>query len=163
MISTTFLKPKARRTRPVKQLKKVSRKGDFWLFVSKILNKFFLRIEMPQRCEACDGSAYCGQLTPAHTRRRQDIRVNDWDYALRVAVLGVHCHFDIDAKGRREAEPIVEKIITDRFKKMGLTPARVRSLLLQCALEVQAENPGKGEEPGKYDQYLVILDGQIEP
>lgn len=151
MISTTFLKPKKRRLlSDRKPLKKVAKKGNFWLFVSQILNKFFLKIEMPQRCEACDGSAYCGQLTPAHSRRRQDIRVGDWYYALRVAVLGVHCHFDIDAKGRRDAEPIIEEIIAKRFKAMGLTEDRVKELLLECAEEVQADNE-------KYQEYLVIL------
>lgn len=149
---TAFSKPK--RLKPMserKTLKKVGRKGEFWQFVSKILTAFFLKIEMPKRCEQCDGSAYCGPITPAHSRRRQDIRVGDWHYALRVGVLGSDCHYHIDAKGRRDAEPIIEKIITDRFKKMGLTEEKVRELLLQCAAEVQEKNSPK------YDEFLVEL------
>lgn len=146
----TFTKP---RPMPAarKALKKVSKKGDFWLFVSAILNKFFLKIEMPQRCEACDGSAYCGKLTPAHTRRRQDIRVGDWYYALRVAVMGVQCHYEHDVKGRRDAEPLIEAVIVSRFKKMGLSEERVKELLLQCAAEVQKENEAKG----RFQEYVV--------
>lgn len=140
-----------------KRIKKVGRKTEFWDFVGKILTKFFFKIEMPRRCEKCDGSAYCGTITPAHSRRRNGIRVNDWHYALRVAVLGSNCHFDIDSQGGPAAEPIIEKIIIDRFRSMGLTEADVKRLLLECAAAVQSENPGKDGEPGKYDHYVVLL------
>lgn len=148
---TTF--SKSRRLKPMserKRLKKVGRKGEFWMFVSKILTAFFLKIELERRCEACDGTAYCGPITPAHSRRRQDVRVNDWYYALRVAVLGSDCHFHIDAKGRRDAEPIIENIITERFRKMGLSEERVKQILLECAEKIQADNP-------KYCEFLVTL------
>lgn len=149
--TTTFRKPRPlKRREDRKPLKKVARKGTFWLFVSQILTRFFLKIEMPRRCEACDGSAYCGPITPAHTRRRVDIRVNDWHYALRVAVLGQQCHYDYDSQGRRAAEPLIEQIIADRFKKMGLSENRVRELLLETAAEVQADNP-------KFAEFLVVL------
>lgn len=149
---TTFSKPK--RLKPASEksrLKKVGRKGIFWQFISKILTEFFLRIEMERRCEQCDGSAYCGPITPAHSRRRQDIRVGDWYYALRVAVLGSSCHFDIDSKGRRDAEPIIENIITERFKKMGLSEERVKEMLLEIAAEIQEK------ESPKFDEFLVEL------
>lgn len=157
--SSTFAKPKRPKPRlERKPLKKIAKKGEFWLFVSKILSKFFLRIDLPRRCELCDGSRYGGPIQPAHSRRRADIRVGDWWYALRCAVLCNDDHFEIDRKGRREAEPLIETIITDRFKKMGLSEDDVKALLLQCATEVQAEHPGKGDEPGPYDQYFVTFD-----
>lgn len=148
--NTSFRKPKPPKVKKRTPLKKSAKKGDFWLFCSKILNAFFLRIGMPARCEACDGSAYCGPITPAHTRRRQDIRVGDWQFALRVAVLGSDCHYRIDAKGRREAEPILEDIIAKRFARMGLSEERVNELLMECAAEVQAADK-------RFQEYAVIL------
>lgn len=149
---TAFKKPRYRKPmQDRKVLKRVGRKCEWWMFISKILTAFFLKIEMPKVCEQCGGTSYCGVLQPAHSRRRQDIRVGDWYYALRVAVLGNDCHFAIDVKGRREAEPIIEQIITDRFKDMGLTEEKVKALLLECAAEVQAKfSP-------KYDEFLVEL------
>lgn len=151
---STFRKP---RPMPAarKGLNKVSKKGDFWLFVSKVLNKFFLKIEMDRRCEKCDGTSYCGVLTPAHTRRRQDIRVGDWYYAFRVAVLGDACHFLIDSKGRREAEPIIERIITERNKRLGITEDRWKELLMECVDEIQKED-AVSKSP-KYQHYVVTL------
>jgi hypothetical protein len=147
--TTTFKKPTKPRVART-PLKKVAKKGDFWIFVSKVLSKFFLRIELPRRCEACDGSAYCGPIQPAHSRRRQDIRVGDWYYAFRVAVLGNDCHFAIDRKGRRAAEPLIEAIIIDRFADMNLSEDQVKELLLECAAEVQTEHR-------EFEQYLVTL------
>jgi hypothetical protein len=152
---TTFRKPKARPIKKAKQLKKVGAKGEFWLFVSQILNRFFLRVGVQQRCQKCDGTSQCGQLTPAHTRRRQDIRRLDWKYALRVVPLGVHCHFEIDSKGRRDAEPILEELRDECLKRVGLTDARAEQILLECALEIQAED-ALSEKP-KYQEYLVEL------
>lgn len=164
--STTFSKPKSRKQAVVSEkwtrlgppkershgLKKVAKKGEFWLFVSKVLNDFFLRINLPQTCEY--QGAFCDNYhkQPAHSRRRQDIRVGDWWYAFRVAVLCNECHFEIDAKGRREAEPIIEGLITNRFKRMGLSPYNVRTLLLRSATAVQVANPKQ------YGQYTVTLD-----
>lgn len=153
---TSFNKPKALKRdadgnpKGRTPLKKSAKKGDFWQFTSKVLTKFFLKIGMERRCEACDGTAYCGPITPAHSRRRQDIRVGDFYYALRVAVLGSDCHYRIDSKGRREAEPVIERIITERFAKMGLSEERVKRLLLECAAEVQKED-------SKFDIYVVTL------
>lgn len=152
---STFTKPKPRSAKKPTRLKKVAAKGEFWLFVSKVLNKFFLKAGVPQRCQRCDGTSQCGQLTPAHTRRRQDIRRLDWKYALRVIPLGVHCHFDIDAKGRRDAEPILEDLRTEMFKKLGLTDADVDRMLLQCVDEIQQEDAGSANP--KYQEYLVTL------
>lgn len=159
----SFKKPRPlRRPSERKSLKKVGVKGEFWLFVSQILNRFFLAIDQPQRCEKCDGTAQCGRITPAHSRRRQDIRRGDFYYALRVAVLGQQCHFDIDSLGRRAAEPLIEEIIQNRFKKLGLSEQNVKDLLMKIAAEIQAEHPAttddEGNEiPGKYDQFLVEL------
>ncbi len=152
--SSTFAKPRSRKQtvvsekwtrlgepkKPSKGLRKVGKKGDFWLFVSQILNKFCLKIGLPKRCEI--QGAFCDNyhLTPAHTRRRQDIRVGDWWYALRVVTACTECHFEVDAKGRREAEPILEDIILARFKRLGLTEDQVKQLLLECAEEIQGEN-----------------------
>lgn len=149
---TKFSKPKQRPLgKERKGLNRVGRKGLFWDFCSKILTAFFLKIELRRVCESCEGSAYCGPLTPAHSRRRNGIRVGDWYYALRVAVLGSYCHFDIDSKGGPAAEPIIEQLITDRFAKMGLTDEQVKALLLECAAEVQNKNPEK------YGEFLVEL------
>jgi hypothetical protein len=147
-------KPQLRKL-PGKGLKKVARKGEFWIFVSKVLNRFFLKIDMPQRCEKCDGSRYGGPIQPAHSRRRVDIRVGDWWYAFRVAVLCNDDHFEIDKKGRRDAEPIIEKIIADRFKRMGLSEDRVKELLLESAAEIQAEDALK-DKP-RFQEFLVTL------
>lgn len=108
---------------------------------------------MPQRCQKCDGTSHCGQLTPAHTRRRQDIRRGDFFYALRVVPLGVHCHFDIDKLGRRDAEPILEQLRTESLNRLGITEERSIELLRQCAAEVQNEFKDKG----KYQEYVVEL------
>lgn len=148
---TQFSKPRPPKVRKAPSIKKVGRKGEFWLFVSKILTEFFFEIDMPRRCEKCDGSRYGGPIQPAHSRRRVDIRVDDWWYALRVAVLCNDCHFEADSKGRRDAEPIIEKIITDRFKRMGLSEEKVRLILLACAKKVQEQHSPK------FDQFLVIL------
>jgi hypothetical protein len=146
---TTFAKPRPL-PKPRKALNKVSKKGDFWLFVSKVLNAFFLKINMPKVCEACHGAGYCGPLTPGHSRRRQDIRVGDWYYAFRVAVLGQQCHFEIDAKGRRAAEPIIEAIIIDRFAKLGLDDEQVKQLLIETAEQIQLKHP-------EYEHFVVTL------
>ena len=147
--STTWRKP----TRPKPERKAMNRtgeKGSWWIFVSAVLNRFFLRIAMPQRCELCDGTSYCGPIQPAHRKRRQDIRKFNWEEAFRVAVLGNDCHYEIDVKGRRAAEPIIENIIATRFKRMGLSEEKVKELLLECAKEVQAENE-------KFSEYVVVL------
>jgi hypothetical protein len=80
----------------------------------------------------------------------RDIRVGDWYYAFRVAVLGNDCHFAIDRKGRRAAEPLIEAIIIDRFADMNLSEDQVKELLLECAAEVQTEHR-------EFEQYLVTL------
>jgi hypothetical protein len=150
--TTTFRKPH----KPAPQrkgLNKVAKKGDFWLFVAKVLNLFFLKIEMPRRCQKCDGSAYCGPLQPAHTRRRMDIRVGDWYYALRVVPLGNDCHFDVDKQGRRAAEPILEELRTESLNRLGITEERAQELLLECALEVQTDYA----KEGKFQEYVVTL------
>ena len=155
--SNKFSKPKSRKfnrdgtaKKAPKQLKKVARKGEFWLFVSLILNKFFEKIGLARTCElkreVCDNY----HLQPAHTRRRQDIRVEDWWYALRVAVACNECHFEVDAMGRRDAEPIIEAAIVERFKNLGMTESKVKTLLALCAKEVQKERP-------EFKDYVVIL------
>jgi hypothetical protein len=148
--TSTFKKPKAR-SKPKKAVKKIGRKGEFWAFCNQILTLFFLQIGLAKVCESCHGAGYCGPLTPAHSRRRNGIRVGDWYYALRVACLGSYCHFDIDSQGGPAAEPIIEGIITKRFKAMGLTEDDVKRILLECAAEIQKDNE-------KYQHFLVILD-----
>lgn len=136
-----------------KGLNPVSKKGIFWQFVNRTLNKFFLKLDIEKVCEQCQGTSYCGPLTPAHTRRRQDIPRGDWWYAFRVAVLGSDCHRRIDEMGRRAAEPVIEQIIRDRFKKLGLTELMVKELLIECAEEVRAED-AKSAYP-KFQEFVV--------
>ena len=135
--TTTFRKPRPM-PKPRKALKKVGRKGDFWLFVAKILDLFFIRIDLPKVCEKCHlADPVRGSIDPAHSRRRVDIRVFDWWYAFRVAALCQVCHHEIDSLGRGPAEPLIEKIISDRFRELGLSEQAVKKLLLECAEEVQ--------------------------
>ncbi len=123
-----------------KGLKKVSKKGIFWLFVSAVLTKFFLKLGVEKVCQVCFGKNHCGPLDPAHARRRQDIQVGDWWWALRVLPTGRNCHFAIDRRGRRRAEPIIERFIRQMLKRHGLTEVMVKELLIECAEEVkQAE------------------------
>lgn len=153
---TSFKKPtKPRTLKDKKPMNRIGRKGEFWNFCGAILTRFFLKIEMAQRCEKCDGMSYCGRLTPAHVKRRNGIRTDNWYDALRVACLGNACHYEIDSQGGPAQEPILEKIIVDRFRKMGLSEERVKELLLECAAEIQAEDALKTNP--KYQQFLVIL------
>lgn len=171
--STTFAKPRSKKQtivsdkwvrlgEPKKRsngLRRVGRKGEWWIFVGLIVNRFFNKIDLVDRCEiqneVCDGY----HKAWAHTRRRQDIRVGDWWYALRVVRACQECHFWADAlqEGRSNSEVLLESIAAERFKNMGLSDARVRELLLECAAEIQKENPGKDGEPGKFDHFVVVL------
>lgn len=145
----------AETTQKRKGLNPVGKKTVFWQFVGAVLTKFFLKIELDKICEQCQGTSYCGPLTPAHTRRRQDIARLDWWYAFRVAVLGSECHRSIDELGRRAAEPILENIIRTRFKKMELKESDVKRLLIRCAQEVQAEQLARYGERAKWQEYVV--------
>lgn len=140
-----------------KGLRRVSKKGEFWLFVSQVLQKFFLKIELPRICEQCGGTSNCGYLDPAHSKRRQDIPIFDWWYAFRVAVLGRECHRRVDTMkgGRVAAEPIIEQIIQDRFDQLGLTELMVKELLIECAGEVQREQLPRYGEKAKWQEYEV--------
>ena len=144
-----------------KGLNPVSKKGLFWIFVNRVLDRFFLIIELRQVCESCEGTAHCGPLTPAHTRRRQDIPRGDWWYAFRVACLGSDCHLRIDSMGRRRAEPIIEKIIRDRFKKLGMPESKVKALLLECAEYVKAED-AKQKHP-RFTDFNVEFPDPVAP
>ena len=161
--NSTFSKPKSKRQvstkwvdlqpreRKAPGLRKVGKKGEFWIFVGLVINRFFAKIALEDRCEisleVCDGY----HKAWAHSRRRQDIRVLDWYYALRVVRACQECHFEVDAKGRREAEPIIEGIIVDRFTRMGLSEQDVKRLFLECAKAIQAEHAPK------FDIYEVEL------
>lgn len=164
--STTFTKPKSRkqnvspsgkwtRLGEPKQkstgLRKIGKKGDWWLCVAKIIDRFLLKIDLPKTCEI--KSEFCDNyhLQPAHTRRRQDIRVGDWWYAVRIVVGCSECHFWADSQGRRTAEEILEPIVQERFKRLGLDEDEVKRLLLLSANEVQEENP-------KFSHYYVVFD-----
>ena len=131
-------------------MKKVGKKTVFWQFCSAIWNLFFERIELPKNCEI--QSEFCDNyhLTPAHTRRRSTIRVEDWWYALRVAVACTECHDWADQRERSDTEAIIEAVIINRFGSMGWTEADIRRVLLECAAEIQAKNE-------KYQHFEVIL------
>jgi len=163
--STTFAKPKSRKQAVVSDkwvrlgeprqrsngLKKVGKKGEFWIFVGLIVNRFFNKIDLLDTCEIVETVCDNYHRAWAHTRRRQDIRVGDWYYALRVVRACQECHFWADSQGRMVAEGILEPIIAARFKKMGMSEADVKRLLIECATEIQKENPGK------FDVYVVTL------
>lgn len=142
-------KPKLLRDR--KPLKKVGKKGEFWLFCSKVWTRFFFKLAVPPICQRCEGSAYCGFLQPAHLLRRQDIRVGDWWNALRVVPLGNDCHYAIDVLGRRAAEPILTGLWLAMLKDASVTEDDVKRLLIQCAKEVQQEFADKG----RFQEYVV--------
>jgi hypothetical protein len=154
-----FEKPKARPEKKPTQMRKVGIKGKFWEFCLDIQNKFYLRIGMPQRCQKCDGTSHCGPLTPAHTRRRQDIRRGDFKFALRTVPLGAYCHFDVDKLGRVKAEPILEKLRKEALAKCGLTDRGADKILLEIALKLQAIDATKGEN-AKLQGFLVSADGE---
>jgi hypothetical protein len=151
-----FPKPQRRPTKERKGLKPKGEKGHWWDFVSAILTRFFLKIEAPKVCQSCHGAGWCGPLTPAHTTRRQDIPKYDWYHAFRVVPLGSYCHNDIDELGRRDAEPVLEKLRADLlFKQLGLTEEKVEALLLECADELQAED-AKAKSP-RFQEFVVTL------
>jgi hypothetical protein len=131
--TTTFRRPRPLPTKR-KAMNKVGKKGNFWLFVAKCLDLFFIQLDLPKVCENCHMPAGPnGPIDPAHTRRRADIRVGDWRFAFRVAALCQVCHFGFDSQGRRDAEPQIEAIIANRFKELGMTDADVIRLLIECA------------------------------
>jgi hypothetical protein len=146
----TYAKPQPRPDKPKrKALKPKGAKGEFWDFCNEIQNRFYLRIGMPQRCQRCDGTAYCGPLTPAHMKRRQDIRRGNFRDALRTVPLGSYCHYDEDRRGRREAEPRLETLRTESLSRLGITDDTATRILRDIANEIQAE--------GKYQQFVVEL------
>lgn len=167
--NTSFRKPKSRkqgaksdkwvdlqpRERKAPGLKRIGKKGEFWQFVSKIIDRFFAKIGLVDTCEIVETVCDNYHRAWAHTRRRQDIRVGDWYYVLRVLRGCQECHFWADSQGRRIAETILEPIIEKRFKKMGLTEERVKQLLLECAAEIQALD-AQSENP-KYQTFVVEL------
>lgn len=163
--STTFAKPKSRkqpkpkstkwvdlqpRERSTPGLAKVGKKTEFWLFCAAIVNEYLLKIEQPKRCEI--QSEFCDNyhLTPAHTLRRSVIRTDDWFHALRIAVACTECHAWADQRERDESEAIIEGVIQNRHRELGLSEADVKKILLLCAEKVQEENP-------KWQHFEVVL------
>lgn len=148
-------KPSRQRTG---RLNPVGKKGLFWQFCKAIWDEYFLKLEnefgLERRCEKCDGSAYCGVLTPAHSIRRNRIRTDDWYHALRVAGLGDSCHFDTDTNP--DAEEIIEDIITARHKRLGITEDDWKQMLLTIAADIQAVDALKGEK-ARFQTFVVRL------
>lgn len=156
-----FSKPKPRkqsdkwvdlqpRERKPKQMNKVGKKTEFWMFVNVVLELFFVRIGQPRVCEIqsdfCDGY----HIAKAHTRRRTTIPMTDWWHAFRVCFACQECHSWADQREREDTEGIIEPIILARFERLHLSEEKVRRLLLQCAEEIQEAEP-------KYQHFDVIL------
>lgn len=161
--STTFSRPRSRKQdRPSsgkwvnlepKQkkapgLKKVGEKGVFWICVGEILDRFFPKIGMLDTREIV--SEFCDNYhrAYAHTRRRQDIRKEDWRYALKVVRACQECHYWADAQqgGRTNSEVVLDAVRDTRNRRLGLTESDVERILLECAAEVMAEDAAKGDK-----------------
>lgn len=150
-----YRKPKPK-PKPKKQINKIGKKGGFWIFIDKILDAFFLRLDLPRVCENCHiPPGPNGPIDPAHSLRRVDIRVGDWWNALRVAALCRQCHFEFDSQGRRAAEPQIEAIIQRRFDNLGMDRAAVEKMLLECAEQVQ-EADALQKQP-RFQEYVVFF------
>ena len=155
VVSTKWVDLQPRdRTKP-KGIVRCGKKGLFWSFVNEILETFYAKIELPRICEIqtdfCDGY----HIAKAHTRRRSVIRTDNWFHALRTCFACQECHAWADQRERDDSESIIEKVITDRFKRMGITEARAKTLLLECAAKVQAKD-AESSKP-KYEEFLVEL------
>jgi hypothetical protein len=139
------------RDRTPKAMNKVGRKSEFWMFVNHCLEVFFARIELPRVCEIhsdfCDGY----HIAKAHTRRRSVIRVDDWFHAFRVVWACQECHAWADQRERDDSEAIIEGIIQNRFKRMGIAEDRAKQILLECAKEVIAS------DEARFGKYVVTL------
>jgi hypothetical protein len=122
-------------------LKRVGAKGEFWLFVGKVIDLSFGKIALPDTCEIVDDCCDNCHRAWAHTRRRQDIRRLDWKYAFRVLRACQECHYFADALqgGRTNSETFLEAIRAERNKRLGLTEADIEGILLQCAAQIQKE------------------------
>ena len=133
-----------------KGINRCGKKCEFWIFVNRILETFFVKIELPRICEIqsdfCDGY----HIAKAHTRRRTVIPITDWYHALRTCWACQECHAWADQRERDESESIIEMVIADRFEKLGISEGRVKRILLHCAAEVQATDK-------KFEQFHVIL------
>jgi hypothetical protein len=134
-----------------KAMNRVGKKSEWWMFINHVLELFFVRIELPRVCEIhsdfCDGY----HIAKAHTRRRSVIRLGDYFHAFRVVWACQECHAWADQRERDGSEAIIEAIIQNRFRVMGLTEDRVRQLLLECAAEVIAS------DVERFGKYVVIL------
>jgi hypothetical protein len=122
-----------------KGLRRVGKKGEFWMFTNKLIDAFILQIGLERTCEVrlecCDNY----HLTPAHTRRRQDIRTGDWGYAVRVVAACAECHLEVDDDGRTDAEAILEPIYQARMKRLGISEEKALIMLKEIALRIQEE------------------------
>ena len=61
-------------------------------------------------------------LTKKHLRRSV-IRTDDWFHALRIAVACTECHAWADQRERDESEAIIEGVIQNRHRELGLSEA----------------------------------------